>query len=85
MRRTRSAALHTDYMAMYEAVAKAGVPVLLIWGKQDPVVPFIYSDSLRIRMPAAEFLPVDSSGHLPHMEQSATVREKMLAFLAAHR
>lgn len=84
MRRTRSAALPTDFMAMYGAVAKAGVPVLLIWGKQDPVVPFMYSDSLRIRIPAAEFLAVDSSGHLPHMEQSAIVHSKMLAFLAAH-
>ena len=84
IRRTRSAASQTDLMAMYEAVAKTGVPVLLIWGKQDPVVPFLYSDSLRIRMPAAEFLPVDSSGHLPHMEQSVVVRDKMLAFLAAH-
>ena len=84
MRRTRSAVSNADYMAMYEGVAKSGVPVLLIWGRQDPVVPFIYSDSLRLRMPAAEFLPVDSSGHLPHMEQSVLVREKMLAFLAAH-
>lgn len=84
IRRTRSASAHADFKSLYATVAKSGVPVLLIWGKQDPVVPFTYSDSLRQVIPGADFLPVDSSGHLPHMEQSAIVRAKMLAFLAAH-
>lgn len=84
MNRTNAASSPTDYQALYGAVGKSGVPVLLVWGKQDPVVAFSFSDSVRKAIPSAEFVAVDSSGHLPHMEQSALVREKMLAFLAAH-
>lgn len=84
MRRTGLAATGIDYKKMYETVGKSGVPVLLVWGKQDPVVSFVYADSLRTVMPGAEFVTVDSSGHLPHMEQSLLVKERMLAFLRAH-
>lgn len=84
MNRTRAASNGYDYNALYTAVGKTGVPVLLIWGKQDPVVKFTFSDSVRKAIPSAEFAPIDSAGHLPHMEQSVLVRDKMLAFLAAH-
>lgn len=84
MRLTNVSSSGTDYNALYGAVGTSGVPVLLVWGKQDPVVAFAYSDSVRKVIPAAEFAPVDSAGHLPHMEQSVFVRDKMLAFLAAH-
>ncbi|MEO7359468.1 MAG: alpha/beta hydrolase [Gemmatimonadaceae bacterium] len=84
MRRTGLSASGTDYNALYGAVGKTGIPVLLVWGRQDPVVPFTYSDSVRKAIPTAEFAPVDSAGHLPHMEQSTFVRDRMLSFLLAH-
>jgi pimeloyl-ACP methyl ester carboxylesterase len=84
MQRTSIASSGTNYETLYSAVAKSGVPVLLIWGRQDPVVPFAYSDMVRRAIPSAEFLPVDSAGHLPAMEQSALVHAKMKEFLAAH-
>jgi len=55
-------------------------PVLLIWGKEDHTVPFIYSDSLRSVL-KCDFFPVDDAGHLPHIEQADKVNEKMVAFL----
>lgn len=84
MIRTRAAASSVNYSAMYAAAGKTNVPVLLIWGKQDPVVAFTLADTVRSKFPSSEFLPVDSSGHLPHMEQSVVVKEKMIAFLRAH-
>jgi pimeloyl-ACP methyl ester carboxylesterase len=35
-------------------------------------------------IPSAEYFPVDSSGHLPGLEQSQLVHAKLLAWLAAH-
>lgn len=84
MQRTRASAAHVDYKALYEKVGRSGVPVMLIWGKQDPVVAFSNSDMLRAAIPSVNFQPVDSSGHLPHMEQSSFVHERMLVFLRAH-
>jgi pimeloyl-ACP methyl ester carboxylesterase len=83
IRRQRLASAATDYSALYSAVAKSGVPVLLVWGKQDPVVPFANADIVRRAIPSAEFLPVDSAGHLPAMEQSGLVHDRMKAFLEA--
>lgn len=84
MYRTGIALEGADYPAMYKVVGKTGIPVLLVWGKQDPVIAYKYSDMLRAAIPQAEFLPVDSAGHLPGMERSALVNAKMLEFLSAH-
>ncbi len=74
----------TDYGALYAAAGKTGVPALLVWGKQDSVVPIALSSVARDNMPKLEFFPVDSAGHLPHIEQSALVHAKMHEFFVAH-
>lgn len=84
IRRQRLASAATDYDALYSAVGKSGIPVLLVWGKQDRVVPFANAEIVRRAIPSAEFLAVDSAGHLPAMEQSSLVHARMKAFLAAH-
>jgi pimeloyl-ACP methyl ester carboxylesterase len=74
----------TDYAAHYAAVGATGVPVLLIWGKQDSTVSISNSHIVRGGIPGIDYLVVDSAGHLPALEQSGLVHAKMLAFLAAH-
>jgi pimeloyl-ACP methyl ester carboxylesterase len=74
----------TNMDSLYAGVARAGVPTLLVWGKQDQTVTFALSDVVRRNIPTVEFLPVDSSGHLPILEQSPLVHSRILAFLAAH-
>lgn len=75
---------NTDFDALYAGVARAGVPTLLVWGKQDQVISILRSSVVRRNIPGIEFFPVDSAGHLPHLEQAATVNARLLAFLAAH-
>ncbi|HEU5219948.1 MAG TPA: alpha/beta hydrolase [Gemmatimonadales bacterium] len=74
----------TNFDSLYAGAARTGVPVLLIWGKQDQTVPIAESEVERRTIPQLEFFPVDSAGHLPHIEQSAMVHARMLAFFAAH-
>ena len=74
----------TDYDSLYAGVAKTNVPVLLIWGRQDQTVKFERSDVVRRNIPRVEFFPVDSAGHLPHMEQAPLVNARLLEFFAAH-
>lgn len=81
---TRVTGSHTDFAALYAGVARTGIPVLLVWGKQDQTVPFPLSDVLRKSIPSLEFLPVDSSGHLPHIERAQLVNARLVSFLAAH-
>jgi pimeloyl-ACP methyl ester carboxylesterase len=48
-------------------------PVLILWGRQDRVAPMSEIKTLLAAMPRATFTPVDSAGHLPHLEQPAFV------------
>jgi len=74
----------TDVDSLYAGVAKTGIPVLLFWGKQDQTVPFRFSEVVLRNIPSAEFVPVDSAGHVAHIEQAALVNARLTAFLEAH-
>lgn len=79
--RSAQALAREDLPAIYGRVGAAGKPVLLIWGKQDRTTPIAGAEVIRRALPQARFFPVDSAGHLPHMEQADTVRRIMLDFL----
>ncbi|OFV94043.1 MAG: hypothetical protein A3G76_00755 [Acidobacteria bacterium RIFCSPLOWO2_12_FULL_65_11] len=67
-----------------EELARVGEhprPVLVVWGKQDPSVPFEFSVSLLELMPQGRLLAVESSGHLPQLEQPAVVNPALIEFL----
>ncbi len=82
--RSRIMLATVNFDSLFTGVARTGVPVLVIWGRQDHTVPFELSAVVTRNIPAAEFVPVDSSGHLPHIEQAQLVDARLTAFLAAH-
>lgn len=84
IRRTAIHSSTTDYPALYDAVGRSGVPVLLVWGKQDSTVSIAKAPVVRDRIPHLEYVVVDSAGHLPAMEQPALVHAALLAFLSKH-
>ena len=84
LRRSAITLTTADFEGMYAAVAKAGIPVLLVWGKQDTTVPIANAENVRRSIPTLEFFAVDSSGHLPHLEQTEAFNARMFAFLEAH-
>jgi pimeloyl-ACP methyl ester carboxylesterase len=48
-------------------------PTLLLWGKEDRLVPSVYADEFTRRLPGARLQTVDQAGHAPHLEQPETV------------
>ncbi len=84
LRRSVITSSRTDYPAHYAAVGATGVPVLLVWGKQDSTVSVMHSSVVRNGIPGIEYFVLDSAGHLPHMEEATAVRARMLEFLSAH-
>ena len=74
----------TDFDSLFASAGRTGVPTLLIWGKQDPTVPIANAEVVQRNIPQLEYFPVDSSGHLPHIEQSAIVDAKLLSFFRSH-
>lgn len=84
LRRSLITMSNTNFAALYARVAQTQIPVLLIWGKQDQTIPLAMSEVIRTNIPAVDFFPVDSAGHLPHIEQAALVNSKLLQFFSAH-
>lgn len=74
----------TDFDSLYAAAGRTGIPTLLVWGREDQTVPITLADVVRGNIPQTEFFPVDSAGHLPHIEQSTAVHARMVAFLTTH-
>lgn len=83
--RTRLALTDVDFDAMYVKLARTGIPVALFWGRQDPILPVAQAADVRRALPGLDYVEVDQSGHLPHMEQSAIFNARMLDFLERHR
>ena len=70
-----------DQRPELQRVGQHGRPVFVVWGKQDPNVPFEFSASLMELLPQGHLLAVDDSGHLPLWEQPAVVNPAIVAFL----
>jgi pimeloyl-ACP methyl ester carboxylesterase len=65
----------------YERVGKEDYPVLLIWGKEDQVVPFELSALVMELIPRAEFHPIEQAAHIPHYECPEIVNPILVDFL----
>ena len=63
-------------------IHRVQAPTLLVWGKQDGLVPPVYADEFASRLRQAEIVLVDDAGHIPQLEQPVEVREQVLSFLA---
>lgn len=44
-------------------------PTLVLWGKQDGIIPPAYADDFDAALPNATVALLDNAGHLPHLEQ----------------
>jgi pimeloyl-ACP methyl ester carboxylesterase len=65
----------------YRAVGDSRKPVLLVWGREDRVLPFATTEKVRAAIPQAELLAVEQAGHASHYEKSAAVNAAILSFL----
>lgn len=69
-----------DHQANFEQVAASGIPTMLIWGKEDTVVPF--TDHERVHgILQGELLIVEQTGHIPHYERPDLVNPPLISFL----
>lgn len=57
------------------------VPTLLLWGRQDPVVPLAIGERLARELPSAHLHVLESCGHLPAEEHPEASFAALTAFL----
>ena len=71
-----------NHLAAFQKLSKTGLPTLLIWGKNDMVIPFAGHKFVQAALPNATFLPLENVGHLIPVEKP-TISDDVVAFLDA--
>jgi pyruvate dehydrogenase E2 component (dihydrolipoamide acetyltransferase) len=67
-------------LQLRDVVASAAVPVQIIWGEADHIIPSSQSQGLA---PNATVHLVGAAGHMAHLEQAGRVNELLADFMAA--
>ena len=62
-------------------IHRVTAPTLLVWGKDDRIVPPVYADEFIQRIPGARLQTVADAGHAPQAEQPAAVARMVGEFL----
>jgi pimeloyl-ACP methyl ester carboxylesterase len=57
------------------------LPCLIIWGKNDNLIPLEYANMFKNALPYAKYEEIDIAGHAPFVEKTASVHEKLRKFL----
>ena len=57
-------------------------PTLVVWGKQDGLVPLAYAEKWKRLIRGAQVTVIDRCGHLPSIEQPAALADVVTTFLA---
>ncbi|MCL6563210.1 MAG: alpha/beta fold hydrolase [Firmicutes bacterium] len=85
---TRGRQSFARYLAASPVVADPAIawdrltmPALLIWGREDKVVPLAYGEALAQRLPRARLAVIEACGHLPHLEWPEQTNQTIEAFL----
>jgi len=64
-------------------LGRAEMPVLILWGKQDRLIPAAYAAPLQAEFAHAELKLLDGCGHVPMADCPEAFDRELMAFLAA--
>lgn len=65
-----------------EAMRALTMPVLLVWGERDPLVPEAYASEMLERIVGSRIEFIPSAGHIPMWENASAFNESVLGFLS---
>src|SRR5204862_3896631 len=71
----------TDY-DFRDRLDEVKVPVLLVWGEDDNLVPVEDADEFERLIPDARKVILDDTGHVPMLERPSTFNDMVVDFLA---
>ena len=58
-----------DFAALRDRFRTLDKPVLVIWGRYDPTIPFGVGEALAAELPCGTFVPIEGALHRPHQAQ----------------
>jgi pimeloyl-ACP methyl ester carboxylesterase len=60
----------------------AAVPLLLVWGGRDPVIPVAHGEALHRQLPGSRLVVFDGAGHFPQVEEPGWFAGVVAEFVA---
>ena len=69
-----------QYLDLTDRIKTLTLPVQLIWGRDDRILPVAHAEALAARFPTHI---LDAAGHLPHMEKAGDVARLITRFIAS--
>jgi pimeloyl-ACP methyl ester carboxylesterase len=76
----RSGMLHNQG-AVYQDLGHKNISILVLWGKEDQVIPLSTLDRMKVYLPNAVFRVIDQCGHVPHYELPEVINPILIEFL----
>ncbi len=76
-----SSVLSVKNSQIHESLRKIKIPTLLVWGKEDTMIPIEYAKEFLGAVRNCKFLELKETGHLPHVECPDMFSESILEFL----
>jgi pimeloyl-ACP methyl ester carboxylesterase len=70
-----------DLAETYQRIGRRELPILVIWGEDDIVLPVTNAEYLRAAIPNSEVHALDHAGHAVHFEEPERVSPILLAHL----
>ncbi|HNB52107.1 MAG TPA: alpha/beta fold hydrolase [Anaerolineales bacterium] len=70
------------YEANIDSLTKLSLPLCLLWGRNDPIVPVAHAHSLAQRIPDLPLKIFASCKHLPMMEHAQTFNDTLQGWIA---
>lgn len=67
-------------MQEYRAVAAAGIPIQLFWGRHDQTIPYEDIELFTDQLPDPWLHIIEDAGHIPHFEHPEVVNPLLIAF-----
>lgn len=65
------------------AYLTAGMPVCVVWGREDHVIPVIHAANAKVLVPWARIEVLENSGHFPHKDHPERFAEIVEEFVAS--
>jgi hypothetical protein len=72
----------SDTAELADAVRTLKTPVVLVWGREDPLCPLLLGEELHGALPDAELHVIEDCGHCPAEERPAEAASALIDFLA---
>lgn len=71
-----------DQWQVYNDLAQAELPVLLVWGEKDTIVPFSQHKEITQLIPNAKLVAVENAGHVINIEGADVVNPALIEFFS---